>query len=154
MVRIEFTERMRERAVAEARRRSLMQRDVPQRNGGKKDAKADLYGAAGELAVATYLGFPCFELKAARRGSEDLRGGIEVKTAMKHSHRLIVQLDDRPGKDYWLVTIEGKEVWIHGWLPWGEVARLEYVADPVGGRAAYFVPSEFLYAPETWRHGF
>jgi hypothetical protein len=67
------------------------------RNGGawqgSKALDIHLLGAAGEVAVASYLGMKehLFKETEARRGSDDLPGGIDVKTRSKHSYDLIVQ---------------------------------------------------------------
>ena len=71
------------------------------RNGGAwKGSKAldiHLLGAAGEMAVASYLGLKehLFKETEAKRGSDDLPG-IDVKTRSKASYDLIVQKREDP----------------------------------------------------------
>ena len=89
-----------------------------------------MYGAAGEMAVAVYL-----DLK------DELYKGIcsqGLKRSARRNRRqdkdkthydLVVQLNDKPGKNYWLVTIENKEVRLHGWLPYSECTKEEYKKD-------------------------
>lgn len=148
----------RELALQEASRRQGVneQHNASGRNGGASRGSLALFyhrvGAAGEVAVATYLGLKdyLFKDKSPIRGSYDLPWNIDVKTRTKHNYDLIVQLDDRPDKIYWLVTIENKSIIIHGWIPHEECIKDKYIKDPAGGRKAYFVPKEILYAPESF----
>jgi hypothetical protein len=145
-------------ALAEAERRQSFNESlrVAGRNGGvsRGDYALTLHkiGAAGEVAVASYLGLKDYLFKEARptRDSYDLPYKIDVKTRSKHDYDLIVQLDDKPDKIYWLVTIQDRQVQIHGWIPHSECARPEYVRDPAGGRRAYFVPRGKLFPPESF----
>jgi hypothetical protein len=153
-----LTEEERAMAVREALRRQSVnqQRKTPGRNGGASEGDLALFyhkiGAAGEVAVASYLNLKeyLFQDLNPTRGSYDLPYKIDVKTRAKHSYDLIVQLDDKPDKIYWLVTIENREVRIHGWIHHEECIKPEYVKDPAGGRKAYFVPKNRLNAPETF----
>jgi len=143
-------------ALLEAARRQEVneQRNVLGRNGGASTGELALFyhkiGAAGEVAVASYLGLKdyLFKDKNPTRDSYDLPYNIDVKTRARHNYDLIVQLDDKPDKIYWLVTIENREIQIHGWIPHSECAKTEYIKDPAGGRKAYFVPKKALYPPE------
>lgn len=119
------------------------------RNGGAwKGSKAldiHLLGAAGEMAVASYLGMKDFLYKEtqAKRGSDDLPG-MDIKTRSKHSYDLIVQRSESPDKKFILVTIQDQATFIHGWCYGHEAAKEKYWADPARGRPAYFVPKEAL----------
>ena len=90
------------------------------RNGGAwKGSKAldiHLLGAAGEVAVASYLGMKehLFKETEARRGSDDLPG-IDVKTRSRHQYDLIVQKNENACKKFVLVTIESQKTFLHGW---------------------------------------
>jgi hypothetical protein len=110
-----------------------------------------LLGAAGEVAVASYLGLKehLFKEKEARRGSDDLPGGIDVKTRSKAAYDLIVQRNESPGKKFVLVTVENQQTLIHGWCYGYEALQEQYWADPARGRPAYFVPKEHLRPMET-----
>ena len=142
------------RAEAQRRQSECEQLNLKGRNGG--EAVGDLalqhhkYGAAGEMAVASYLGLKD-QLFQDKFGLYDLPGKIDVKTRSKHWYDLIVQMDDKPGKNYWLVTIENKEIRLHGWLPWVECAKPEYAKTPNSRGKAYFVPKDRLYPPESWK---
>lgn len=109
-------------------------------------------GAAGEVAVASYLGLKDHLFKETRptRDSYDLPYKIDVKTRARHDYDLIVQLDDKSDKIYWLVTIEHRQIQIHGWAHHSDCAKPEYIKDPAGGRKAYFVPKSLLSPPETF----
>lgn len=153
-----FSEEERALALREATRRQKAneQRNVSGRNGGASTGVLALshhkIGAAGEVAVASYLGLKdyLFKDKNPSRDSYDLPYNIDVKTRAKHNYDLIVQLDDKSDKIYWLVTIENKNTKIHGWIPHDKCVKKEYIKDPAGGRKAYFVPKENLYAPELF----
>ena len=124
------------------------------RNGGAwKGSKAldiHLLGAAGEVAVASYLGMKehLFKETEARRGSDDLPG-IDVKTRSRHQYDLIVQKNENACKKFVLVTIESQKTFLHGWCYGHEAMKEEFWADPARGRPAYFVPKEALSPMET-----
>jgi hypothetical protein len=148
----------RDMALREAYRRQSVneQNLIKGRNGGAETGDLALFyhkiGAAGEMAVASYLGLKSkvFQEEKPTRGSFDLPGKIDVKTRAKHGYDLIVQVDDNPEKIYWLVTIENKQIRIHGWINHVDCIKDEYMKDPAGGRPAYFVPKERLFLPEAW----
>jgi len=125
------------------------------RNGGAwKGSKAleiHLLGAAGEVAVASYLGMKehLFKETEARRGSDDLPGGIDVKTRSKHSYDLIVQKSEDPRKKFVLVTVQDQKTLLHGWCYGHEALQEQFWADPARGRPAYFVGKEHLRPMET-----
>ena len=124
------------------------------RNGGAwKGSKAldiHLLGAAGEVAVASYLGMKehLFKETEARRGSDDLPG-IDVKTRSKHQYDLIVQKNEDACKKFVLVTIESQKTFLHGWCYGHEALQERFWADPARGRPAYFVPKEVLRCMDT-----
>jgi hypothetical protein len=152
-----FTDEEREMARAEAFRRQAVNeaQGLRGRNGGAwKGSKAldiHLLGAAGEVAVASYLGLKehLFKETEARRGSADLPGNIDVKTRSKTAYDLIVQKNEPAEKKYVLVTIQNKTTLIHGWIYGGEALQEKFWADPAGGRPAYFVGKEHLRPMET-----
>ena len=103
-------------------------------------------GSIGEMACAKYLNVKDYLYKdlVPVRGSVDLPPNIDVKTAHKHRHNLIVQLDEVPTKILVHATYEGAEVQLHGWRYVHEVTKPAFVKDPVGNRKAYFVPPAVL----------
>lgn len=112
---------------------------------GQKALDVHLLGAAGEMAVASYLGLKheLYKETEAKRGSDDLPG-IDVKTRSKSRYELIVQKQENPSKKFVLVTIENQKTLLHGWCYGYEAMNEQYWADPAGGRPAYFVPQSVL----------
>jgi hypothetical protein len=125
------------------------------RNGGawqgSKALDIHLLGAAGEMAVASFLGMKehLYQETEARRGSDDLPGGIDVKTRSKHSYDLIVQKQEDHRKKLVLVTIEKQQTLLWGWCRGEEAMQKQYWADHAGGRPAFFVPKERLHSLDT-----
>jgi hypothetical protein len=148
-----FSEEERRLAMEEGMRRQGTNeaQGLRGRNGGAwKGSKAldiHLLGAAGEVAVASYLGMKehLFKETEARRGSDDLPG-IDVKTRSKASYDLIVQKREDPKKKFVLVTIENQQTLLHGWCYGEEAMQEQYWADPARGRPAYFVPKVALHS--------
>ena len=140
-------EGMRRQAVNEAKR-------LRGRNGGasfgSRALDIHLLGAAGEMAVASYLGMKheLYKETEAKRGSDDLPG-IDVKTRSKANYDLIVQKNEDPKKKFVLVTIENQQTLLHGWCYGHEAVDARYWADPARGRPAYFVPQSALHPMET-----
>lgn len=147
-----FSEEEKSLAMEEGLRRQGFNeaRGLRGRNGGAwKGSKAldiHLLGAAGEMAVASYLGMKehLFKETEAKRGSCDLPGNIDVKTRSKASYDLIVQRQSDPSRKFVLVTIENQRTLIHGWCYGKDAMHEQYWADPARGRPAYFVPKEAL----------
>jgi hypothetical protein len=156
-VEFTFSDEERQQAMEEGLRRQGVNesKGLRGRNGGAwKGSKAleiHLLGAAGEVAVASYLGMKehLFKETEARRGSDDLPGGIDVKTRSKHSYDLIVQKSENPRKKFVLVTVQDQKTLLHGWCYGHEAMQERFWADPARGRPAYFVTKEHLRPMET-----
>lgn len=152
-----FSEEERRLAMEEGMRRQRVNeaRGLRGRNGGAwqggKALDIHLLGAAGEVAVASYLGLKeyLFKETEAKRGSDDLPGGIDVKTRSKSRYDLIVQKQEDPKKVFVMVTIENQQTLLHGWCYGHEAMKEEYWADPARGRPAYFVPKEALHSMDA-----
>ena len=138
---------MRRQAVNEAK--GLRGRNNGPRFGDKA-LQVHLLGAAGEMAVASYMGLKehLYAEKEARRGSDDLPG-MDIKTRSKHSYDLIVQKREEPQKRFVLVTIQDQRTLLHGWCYGHEAMQERFWADPARGRPAYFVGKEHLRPMET-----
>lgn len=151
-----FTEEERQQAVKEGLRRQGFNesKGLRGRNGGAwKGSKAldiHLLGAAGEVAVASYLNLKgeLFKETEAKKNSDDLPG-IDVKTRSKACYDLIVQRGSDPQKKFVLVTIENQQTLLHGWCYGHEAMQERFWADPARGRPAYFVAKEHLHPLET-----
>jgi hypothetical protein len=147
-----FTDEERQAAIQEGHRRQRVNEEKGLRGRNKGAWRGDkaleihLLGAAGEMAVASYLGLKehLFKETEAKRGSEDLPGNIDVKTRSKSRYDLIVQKNEDPRKKYVLVTVERQKTLIHGWCYGKDAMKDEYWADYAGGRPAYFVPQSQL----------
>jgi hypothetical protein len=155
-IEFSFTEEERQMAMEEGMRRQAVNeaRGLRGRNKGPrfgdKALQVHLLGAAGEVAVASYLGLKheLFKETEAKRGSDDLPG-IDVKTRSKHSYDLIVQKRESLDKKFILVTIESQKTLLHGWCYGHEAMQDQFWADPARGRPAYFVPQSVLRHMET-----
>ncbi len=150
-----FTDEERRLAMEEGMRRQALNEAKGLRgrnNGPRAGAKAlevHLLGAAGEMAVASYLGMKehLYLEKEARRGSDDLPG-MDIKTRSKSCYDLIVQRNEDPSKKFVLVTIENQQTLLHGWCYGHEAMDERYWSDPARGRPAYFVPQAILHPME------
>jgi len=151
-----FSEQERQQAMEEGLRRQRVNESkaLRGRNGGAwKGSKAleiHLLGAAGEVAVASYLDMKehLFKETEARRGSDDLPG-MDIKTRSKHSYDLIVQKREDPQKRFVLVTIQDQKTLLHGWCYGHEAMQEQFWADPAKGRPAYFIPRSVLHSMES-----
>jgi hypothetical protein len=145
--RLAMEEGIRRQAVNEAK--GLRGRNNGPRFGDKA-LEVHLLGAAGEMAVASYMGLKehLYAEKEARRGSDDLPG-MDIKTRSKHSYDLIVQKREEPQKRFVLVTIQDQKTLLHGWCYGHEAMQERFWADPARGRPAYFVGKEHLRSMET-----
>jgi hypothetical protein len=152
-----FTPEERQQAMEEGLRRQGFNesKGLRGRNGGawqgSKALDIHLLGAAGEMAVASFLSMKehLYQETEARRGSDDLPGGIDVKTRSKTCYDLIVQKQENPEKRFVLVTIESQKTLLHGWCYGHEAMQERFWADPARGRPAYFVGKEHLRPMET-----
>ena len=101
-----FSEEERKQALEEGMRRQRVneEKGLQGRNKGpqtgQKAIDVHLIGAAGEMAVASYLGLKheLYKETEAKRGSDDLPG-IDVKTRSKTFYDLIVQKNEDPEKN-------------------------------------------------------
>jgi hypothetical protein len=151
-----FSEEERKQAMEEGKRRQSVNeaKGLRGRNRGAwrgdKALEIHLLGAAGEMAVASYLGLKheLYKESEAKRGSDDLPG-MDVKTRSKHAYDLIVQKNEDSSKKFVLVTIECQKTFIHGWCYGHEAMQGQYWADPARGRPAFFVPQSALRTMES-----
>lgn len=156
-----FSEEERMIAMEEGKRRQAVNeaKGLRGRNNGprfgNKALDIHLLGAAGEMAVASYLGVKhlLYKETEAKRGSDDLPG-LDVKTRSRHKYDLIVQKNEDPLKKFVLVTIEDKTTLIHGWCWGAEAMEEKFWADPARGRPAYFFPKECLRPIEELKEAY
>ena len=103
-----------------------------------------ILGAAGELAVAKFLGrYWGGDVRNFKKA--DLGQSVQVRTRSKHEYDLIVRHDDNPDDAYVLVTATTHtRLRIHGWI-YGSEARKDEWLKTYGDRpAAWFVPQSAL----------
>jgi hypothetical protein len=151
-----FSEEERKQAMEEGQRRQSVNEAKGLRGRNRGAARGDkaleihLLGAAGEMAVGSFLGLKhlLYQESEAKRSSDDLPG-IDVKTRSKRSYDLIVQRQSDPDKKFVLVTIENQQTLIHGWCYGKDAMQDRFWKDPARGRPAYFVPQDFLYPMES-----
>lgn len=147
-----LTPQEREQAIAEGRRRQGVNeaKRLKGRNrgaeAGAEALRVHVLGAAGEMAVASYLGLKdqLYLEEQAVPGSCDLPGGIDVKTRARHYYDLLCQKDEVEGKKLVLVTIEARTIWIRGWIPSEQAIRADWWQEFVPGRGCYAVPQREL----------
>lgn len=109
--------------------------------GTKNDWQISVEGCLGEMAVAKALGM-YWSGKGIFRGGDV--GDYQVRTAGQDHYRLILHPEDPDDAIFFLVTGRNGEYIIKGWIRGVDGKRDEYWADPVGGRAAYFIPQTAL----------
>jgi hypothetical protein len=152
-IEFEFSDEERKLAADEGYRRHEIDKKIgaKARDGAPEEDKEavllDLYGAAGEMAVASYLGLKEFLFleKVPKRGTFDIPPNIDVKTAMKHRHNLILKVEDDPSFIYVLVTIENKKCILHGWIKGEEGKITTTYKENITRRPSYLVPKGMLY---------
>lgn len=151
-VRASLTDSQKKRIKEEAFRRQSTNEalQLKGRNNGPDQGDLALkyheLGAGGELAVAAFLGMEdqVFLDQTPERGSADLPLGIDVKTRGRHYYDLLVQLDDNPKKTFVLVTVENKEVLMHGWISGTFAMKDQFIKEYVKGRPCYSIPKAQL----------
>lgn len=154
-----FSEQERVEAMEEGHRRQSVNdaQGLRGRNKGPSTGSRaldiHLLGAAGEMAVASYLGMKhmLYQETTAKKGTDDLPG-IDIKTRSKHHYDLIVQKHSDPNKKFVLVTIENGQTLLHGWCYGKEAMQPCFWADPARGRPAYFYPQANLRPMEELAH--
>lgn len=113
---------------------------------GEKALAMHRLGCIGEMTVAAYMGLQEYVYSDSTpiRNSADLPGELEVKTRAKHGYDLLVQIDGDPNKIYVLVTHEGRDTEIVGWIRGKDAMRKEWIKEYVRGRPCYAVKQSYL----------
>ncbi|MGA1710385.1 MAG: hypothetical protein ACO4CS_03870 [bacterium] len=154
MVIFDFTDELRELALQEASRRQSINEKQGRKGRNQAPEKGDrafqmhLFGAAGEIAVAYYMGMEMslFSDLEPVRDSCDLPG-IDVKTRTRHHYDLLVQLSDDLSKTFVLVTIENQQTRIIGWIKGADIKQVATIHEYVPGRPAYIIKQKYLNPP-------
>ena len=80
---------------------------------------------------------------------DDAADGWEVRGTDRKDGCLILHPNDKPGNYALVIRHNWLAYELAGWLPVDEGRNPDYWADPVGGRAAFFVPQKKLREIET-----
>jgi len=94
-------------------------------------------GALGECVVAKHCELYWF---SGIKGGADV-GEYQVRTTANHNNRLIIHPDDSDDARFYLVTGLNGAYRVQGWILGRDGKQEKYWSDPVGGRAAFFVPA-------------
>jgi hypothetical protein len=100
-----------------------------------------IVGALAECAVAKYLRT---YWSTGERGESDV-GAYQVRYASRADYSLIVHPSDDDTAPYVLVVGGPYTFTLIGWTWGAEGKQSKYWAEPVKGRAAFFVPQSELY---------
>lgn len=103
-------------------------------------------GAIGEYVVARTLGI--FWSGPGTLRASDVGRHIQVRTRSRHDYELIVHPNDEDDAPFVLVTGQGLDYVVHGWIMGRDGKQREWWNDPARGRPAYFVPHTALRAME------
>jgi hypothetical protein len=108
----------------------------------------DIEAAAGELAVAKALNrYWDGSVNTFQRAGDV--GHLQVRSAPKESHSLIVRERDKDTDVFILVTGKIPAFRIRGWIMGRHAKRAEWRRNPSGHEPAYFVPPSSLQSIEN-----
>lgn len=110
---------------------------------GPTSWEAHVLGALGEAVAAKSLGVYWVGGVCTFKNEGDV-GRLEVRTRSRHDYELIIRDDDPDDRPYILVTGEGPEFRVHGWIMGKDARRDEWRQDHGGYEPAYFVPQAAL----------
>ena len=102
----------------------------------------NIEGAMGEMAAAKVM--RRYWSGAVNTYDHDDLDGIEVRTAFKHSHSLILHPTDPDDLPFVLVTGMNGEYKVQGFILAKNGKQQQFWRDPCGGRPAFFVPQSAL----------
>lgn len=104
-------------------------------------------GAIGEQVIAKYLNV--YWTGKGKLRDPDV-GTVDVRASSRDNGDLILHEDDPDDRFFWLVTGLDGNCRVRGFIRARDGKKIEYWKDPVGNRAAYFVPQSVLSPPEQW----
>lgn len=108
----------------------------------ENDWQKNIEGAIGELVVAKHFGI-FWNGNIGKLSLPDVEE-FQVRTKSKEHHKLILHQRDEDNAIFIQVCGVNGTYEVVGWLKAIDGKKEEYWADPVGGRAAYFVPQKAL----------
>ena len=157
MITFEFTREERLLAAREGQRRHQWARQYKSKGnnfaGHDGTLHTEMIGAAGEMAVASYLGLKehLYTLDVPVKDSFDLPPNIDVKARTGHHAQLILHANDRlDHKCFWLVTFENRTCYIHGWIDGLVCSRTDWLRHENTIQPCYYVPQQALHPPASW----
>lgn len=103
----------------------------------------DIEGCCGEMAAAKALGVYWTGAHGVLR-APDIGRNVQVRTASKPSHSLMLHPSDGDDVTFVLVLGRAPNYEIAGWVIGRDGKQPQYWRDPVGGRPAFFVPRSAL----------
>lgn len=149
-VRLNFNEMYLGAMVGVRRRLSSVHAGYGERNGAQRVHEAEawyfnLVGALGEIAASKAIGAYWPASVKAKKGEPDMPPDWQVRTLASHDYDLIVRDDDADDQRFILVTGNGPEFVVHGWIYGRDAKRPEWRRDR-GGRGApcFWVPQNSL----------
>lgn len=102
-------------------------------------------GCIGEYVMSRHLNI--LWKGKGETGTSDLANGDEVRMSESHANRLIIHKSDSDDARFWFVTGKNGVYRIHGYIFGYEAKQTNYWTDPIGGRPAFFVPTDDLTCP-------
>ena len=112
--------------------------------GHENDWQLHVEGCLGECALAKHMGV--YWSGKGIIGAPEV-GVMDVRTAARDSHRLILHESDDDDRVFWLLCGLNGRYRIKGWILGRDGKKPEYWEDPGTGRPAYFVPQSALNSP-------
>ena len=110
--------------------------------------KEEVVGAVAEVAVAKAVGGFFVPSVNTFHRVPDILHDVEVRATDDRNGRLIVRDNDSNDRRYLLVTTDGLNSTIVGWMTGGDAKQDHWRANPGGYRESWFVPQHALRPPE------
>jgi hypothetical protein len=108
------------------------------------DWQIHVEGCLGEFALSKFLNIWWGGKGKKREADVHIH---DVRTTPSHNYSLIIHPSDPDDRIFWLVTGINGSYKVQGWIYAKDGKKNEYWKDPVGGRAAFFVPISKLNEP-------
>jgi len=151
-IEIFLSEHQKQLAIDEAYRRESFNNKLGLKgrldavSGGLESLLMHMEGAAGEVAVASYLGLESelFKQKTPVRGSYDLPPNIDVKSRSRHEWDLLIMMDEPSSKLFVLVTIQFKRIFLHGAIEGSDAMKPKFIKEYRKNRPVYSIPQSQL----------
>jgi hypothetical protein len=130
---------------------AMLQRKGRNGEAGQHDWQLHIEGALGEQALAKWIG-TFWSGEVGNLSAADIGAKIEARTTSRLDGSLILHEWDRDDAFFFLLTGQHGTYRIAGWIEGRAGKQAAFWRDPVGGRAAYFVPQAALHPPAHFMH--